>query len=210
DGHWSIWEIWGGCDVTCGKGIKSRSRTCNNPPAAGGGFDCVGNTVETDVCSLETCPVHGGWSGWSGWGICSSSCGAGLQRRDRSCDNPWPSKDGNHCFGDSVDNRICQENSCASKNIGFLKRCLVFKHASGISIPNNSYMFICVHEHLQTNVTIHGGWNGWSEWETCSSSCGAGLQRRDRSCDNPWPLKDWNHCFGDSVDYRICQEMHCA
>ncbi|WAR30079.1 MLP-like protein, partial [Mya arenaria] len=52
DGHWSIWEIWGGCDVTCGKGIKSRSRTCNNPPPAGGGFDCVGSTAETDYTAV--------------------------------------------------------------------------------------------------------------------------------------------------------------
>jgi len=56
--------------------------------------------------------VHGGWSTW---GTCSATCGQGLQRRDRACDSPWPSKDGNHCSGDSVDNRLCTDFQCPGK-----------------------------------------------------------------------------------------------
>ena len=58
-------------------------------------------------------------------------------------------------------------------------------------------------------ITVHGGWGGWSTWGTCSSTCGIGLRRRDRACDSPWPSKDGNHCFGDSVDQDICMEYQC-
>lgn len=59
--------------------------------------------------------VHGGWSLWSSWGTCSVSCGVGLQRRDRSCSNPYPGRNGDHCFGDSRDDRICMTTSCSGK-----------------------------------------------------------------------------------------------
>jgi len=42
-------------------------------------------------------------------------CGIGLQRRDRACDSPLPSKDGYPCFGDSAAYEICSEFQCNSK-----------------------------------------------------------------------------------------------
>jgi len=57
-------------------------------------------------------PVHGGWSGWSAWGGCPVTCGAGLERRDRACTNPRPALFGDHCFGDSHEDRICGRQSC--------------------------------------------------------------------------------------------------
>lgn len=32
---------------------------------------------------------------------------------------------------------------------------------------------------------INGGWGSWSEWSTCSRTCGAGVQSAHRDCDNP-------------------------
>ncbi|XP_052790090.1 coadhesin-like [Mya arenaria] len=112
DGHWSDWGQWSGCDVSCGKGTRSRVRSCDNPVPTHGGDDCAGSKDEHDVCVLESCPVHGGWSGWTAWGSCSVPCGVGLERRDRSCDNPWPSKDGNHCNGDNMNYRVCADALC--------------------------------------------------------------------------------------------------
>ena len=58
-------------------------------------------------------------------------------------------------------------------------------------------------------LAVHGGWGVWSTWGTCSSSCGIGLRRRDRACDSPWPSKDGNPCFGESLAYEICSDYQC-
>lgn len=62
-------------------------------------------------------PVHGSWATWSAWGSCSVTCSVGLQRRDRSCSNPYPSLSGNHCFGDAMDYRVCFLRACAGNVI---------------------------------------------------------------------------------------------
>ena len=64
------------------------------------------------IINISTFAVHGGWGGWSTWGSCSSTCGIGLQRRDRACDSPWPSRDGNPCFGESLTYEICADFQC--------------------------------------------------------------------------------------------------
>jgi len=56
NGDWSAWAGWSGCDVTCGSGTKTRTRTCDNPKPEHGGDDCVGADHETGVCILNTCP----------------------------------------------------------------------------------------------------------------------------------------------------------
>ena len=56
DGGWSVWAGWSECDVTCGSGSRTRTRTCDNPPPANGGDNCVGADRSTDVCVLNTCP----------------------------------------------------------------------------------------------------------------------------------------------------------
>ncbi|XP_052788572.1 A disintegrin and metalloproteinase with thrombospondin motifs adt-1-like [Mya arenaria] len=60
----------------------------------------------------QTDEIHGGWGQWSPFGSCSSTCGNGLMRRDRQCDNPWPSSDGNFCFGDNINYDSCIGSDC--------------------------------------------------------------------------------------------------
>ena len=65
------------------------------------------------ICVLVL-TVNGDWSLWSEWGSCSVTCDVGIQRRDRSCSDPYPDKYGDHCFGESRDDRICMTTPCAS------------------------------------------------------------------------------------------------
>jgi len=51
-----VWAGWSVCDVTCGSGSRSRTRTCDHPPPAYGGDDCVGPDRSTDVCVHNACP----------------------------------------------------------------------------------------------------------------------------------------------------------
>ncbi|XP_032638613.1 A disintegrin and metalloproteinase with thrombospondin motifs 14 [Chelonoidis abingdonii] len=55
DGSWSSWSKFGSCSRTCGGGVRSRSRNCNNPPPAYGGRHCPGAIYEYQVCNTEEC-----------------------------------------------------------------------------------------------------------------------------------------------------------
>ncbi|XP_022783430.1 coadhesin-like [Stylophora pistillata] len=54
DGGWTPWAT-GPCNVLCGDGKRNRTRTCTNPPASGGGDDCMGTTFETENCNPGPC-----------------------------------------------------------------------------------------------------------------------------------------------------------
>ena len=55
--NWSNWGRWTTCSVTCGSGIRTRARRCDNPPPPpGGNVYCVGLPVETEGCTVRDCP----------------------------------------------------------------------------------------------------------------------------------------------------------
>ncbi|XP_043086985.1 A disintegrin and metalloproteinase with thrombospondin motifs 14 isoform X3 [Puntigrus tetrazona] len=56
DGGWSSWGKLGSCSRTCGGGVRSRGRQCNNPVPAYGGRDCPGSAFDYQVCNTEDCP----------------------------------------------------------------------------------------------------------------------------------------------------------
>uniref|UniRef100_UPI003AAB6866 A disintegrin and metalloproteinase with thrombospondin motifs 14 isoform X1 n=1 Tax=Centroberyx gerrardi TaxID=166262 RepID=UPI003AAB6866 len=55
DGSWGSWNKFGSCSRTCGGGVRSRSRQCNNPAPAYGGRDCPGSAFGYQMCSTEEC-----------------------------------------------------------------------------------------------------------------------------------------------------------
>jgi hypothetical protein len=67
--------------------------------------------------------VDGGWSGWSLWSDCSTTCGAGTQTRDRRCDSPAPTVEGQPCPGESRETQNCFSKRCPI--IGILVKILM-------------------------------------------------------------------------------------
>uniref|UniRef100_A0A665X7L2 ADAM metallopeptidase with thrombospondin type 1 motif, 14 n=1 Tax=Echeneis naucrates TaxID=173247 RepID=A0A665X7L2_ECHNA len=55
DGSWGSWSKFGSCSRTCGGGVRSRSRQCNDPPPAYGGRDCPGSAFDYQICNTEEC-----------------------------------------------------------------------------------------------------------------------------------------------------------
>ncbi|XP_052900964.1 hemicentin-1-like [Anopheles moucheti] len=55
DGGWSEWSRWSQCSKSCGKGIRSRKRYCNNPTPKAGGKPCAGENIEHTQCSTKRC-----------------------------------------------------------------------------------------------------------------------------------------------------------
>lgn len=56
DGGFSNWGVFTPCSATCGGGVQSRSRVCNNPLPQYNGKDCVGPVNETRACNTFYCP----------------------------------------------------------------------------------------------------------------------------------------------------------
>lgn len=56
DGGWSVWSSWTECSVTCGTGVVSRERKCDNPAPAAGGRSCQGHPRDVQTCNTtEIC-----------------------------------------------------------------------------------------------------------------------------------------------------------
>lgn len=47
------------------------------------------------------------------------------------------------------------------------------------------------------------GWGCWSDWSSCSSSCGTGKSERRRQCLTP------GGCVGDAIQYQTCEGTLC-
>ncbi|XP_031570613.1 coadhesin-like [Actinia tenebrosa] len=59
NGGYSEWSAFGECSVTCGGGIKTRTRECTNPTPDLDGKNCtdLGPNEETRACNTEYCPT---------------------------------------------------------------------------------------------------------------------------------------------------------
>ena len=43
---------------------------------------------------------------------------------------------------------------------------------------------------------VHGAWENWESWVSCTKTCGGGISSRKRSCDAPSPAFGGNFCVG--------------
>ncbi|ROL43461.1 Hemicentin-1, partial [Anabarilius grahami] len=111
-GNWGAWLPWSPCSETCGKGMQTRLRLCNNPPPSFEGPSCEGPDTQTQVCNERNCPVDGKWSSWVSWGACSVSCGGGTRQRTRICASPAPQYGGRQCEGNDIHIDFCNNEPC--------------------------------------------------------------------------------------------------
>ncbi|XP_071169162.1 vasorin-like [Mytilus edulis] len=74
---------------------------------------CHDFNTTTDILSfdLSNCPVNGQWGSWS-TGPCSVTCGQGIRYRNRRCDSPPASNNGQYCIGSSTDSLSCTLAGC--------------------------------------------------------------------------------------------------
>lgn len=56
NGGFSLWGAWGNCSKSCGGGVQTRTRACNNPTREGFGADCVGSLSMNQACNSQLCP----------------------------------------------------------------------------------------------------------------------------------------------------------
>ncbi|XP_056092704.1 thrombospondin-1-like [Rhinichthys klamathensis goyatoka] len=191
---------------------------------------CANATVPDGEC----CPRCGtpsdagaedGWSPWSEWTHCSVTCGRGIQQRGRSCD-----RINSNCDGTSVQTRDCYTQECDKRfkqNGGWShwspwSSCSVTCGEGVITrirLCNSPTPQMggkdCEGDGRQTepcqkpSCPVNGGWGPWSPWDSCSVTCGGGLQRRHRLCNSPAPKHGGKECLGDSKGSRLCNSQSC-
>ncbi|XP_057292430.1 A disintegrin and metalloproteinase with thrombospondin motifs adt-1-like isoform X2 [Hydractinia symbiolongicarpus] len=95
------WSMWGACSLSCGLGVKQRSRSLVVTS------DDTVQYSQSSSCTLMACPIDGKFSEWGSFSKCNVSCGYGKKSRRRACDSPPPQNDGNDCTGVTVDWETC-------------------------------------------------------------------------------------------------------
>ncbi|XP_034438633.1 hemicentin-1 isoform X1 [Hippoglossus hippoglossus] len=225
-GNWGSWLPWSPCSETCGKGMQSRIRLCNNPPPAFDGPQCEGTDTQTQVCKERLCPVDGKFSSWVSWGACSVSCGGGTRQRTRLCASPAPQHGGRQCEGNDVHIDFCNSDPCpisgnwgpwsswggCSKtcNGGQMRR---YRTCDNPRPANGGRACAGADTQIQrcstANCPVDGYWGSWQPWGECSASCGGGERTRVRLCNSPSSSNGGRLCPGDSSQLSKCNTQAC-
>ncbi|XP_069128273.1 SCO-spondin-like isoform X2 [Argopecten irradians] len=218
DGSWKQWSMWSDCSLTCGNGTSNRSRECDDP--LHGGADCPGPANQTRVCNDFPCPIDGIFNTWADWSECSVTCANGTRDRHRTCFGPF--HDGANCTGDYYEQEICVTLSCPVDGVweewSDWDTCNVtcggggqrryrdcegpFFNGAECEGPPMEQRDCNMH-----NCPIDGVRTVWSNWTTCSVSCGGGLQDRKRTCEGPY--YGGANCTGEETQERDCNTHNC-
>ncbi|XP_039610072.1 SCO-spondin [Polypterus senegalus] len=213
-GQWSEWGPWSACDVTCGNGVRSRERSCSNPPPKNGGEDCDGDAFDTESCNLPPC---------NHTAAAVSKCPSGLvfiSAEDceeeslnlcpLSCEDlntefncSLQCKEGCHCpSGFYLQNGICVNAShCHCHWNG-----TTFQPGETL-IRNDCSECVCLNGKVSCDDSlcpVNCEWSSWSLWTSCDSQCGMGIQERYRSPSNPPAQNGGSPCLGDSAEAQRC------
>uniref|UniRef100_A0A8C5Q5I0 Adhesion G protein-coupled receptor B1 n=1 Tax=Leptobrachium leishanense TaxID=445787 RepID=A0A8C5Q5I0_9ANUR len=212
------WSPWSVCSTTCGEGLKSRTRFCVSSSYS---THCSGPLKEHKQCNNSAvCPVHGSWDEWSPWSLCSSTCGRGFRERTRTC-NP-PQYGGEECKGPEKQTKFCNIALCpvdgnwnewsswstcsASCSNGTQKRT---RECNGPSYGGSECagQWSDTRECFLTQCPVEGKWQIWSMWGVCSTTCGGGTQKRERTCYGPF--FGGETCPGPTEESNQCNEKKC-
>lgn len=210
------------------------TRRCIGPSFRDEEAVCEGDSESNLLCDLDPCPVLGVWNEWSGWGDCLVECGTnGVEERNRSCEMP-DADDSGDCEGQTKEQRACVGESsvqcgpinggwskwsewtvCSAScgNHGFatkVRRCNSPTPSNGGSYCSGRSRMTqpcnrgvsCIPPPVTIPPVILGE---WSDWESCSVTCGSGIQRRSRTCEST----NVAACNGFTEDTKACVGNTC-
>ena len=55
NGGWGAWSELASCSVSCGGGVKVRTRSCTNPKPQNRGRSCIGESSSETPCNTDGC-----------------------------------------------------------------------------------------------------------------------------------------------------------
>lgn len=69
--------------------------------------------------------------------------------------------------------------------------------------------FKAIHVFYLLLPLVNGNWGPWSPWDACTVTCGGGLQKRSRLCNNPEPQYGGKTCVGEARGTQVCNKQDC-
>ncbi|XP_034940467.1 A disintegrin and metalloproteinase with thrombospondin motifs 9 isoform X2 [Chelonus insularis] len=88
------------------------------------------------VSRRNLAPVDGQWGEWGRYGECSRTCGGGVKKKYRECNNPPPQNGGNYCVGERVKYRSCGTKECPQGTPDFREQQCAMSNYNNHNIQN--------------------------------------------------------------------------
>ncbi|XP_056155186.1 SCO-spondin [Lampris incognitus] len=206
DGGWSRWSPWSRCDKRCGGGRSIRTRSCSSPPPKNGGRKCEAEKNQVKPCNTKPCDEKGCPPGQE-FVPCANEC-------PQRCSDL---QQGIECQG----NTECQPGCRCPK--GLLKQdgvCVQLWQCDCVDSLGQSWAAGSSHQVDCNNCTCSDGqllctnhscratciWSSWSNWASCSTSCGQGQRTRYRSLI---PETNGADCQFEEVQHKPCDPGPC-
>ena len=222
----SSWTAWSHChNLTHTKlrGQRYRHREVLRKPRRGG-LACSGDLEQTRACATPM-PEPCSFSMWEAWSICTSRCGEGTQWRERRI-HAFAEDGGQQCHGQVEEVRPCHSfhSDCGgSEKLDCIlgdwqawglcdfegqrerRRDIVqYAQNGGASCAGSLLEIESCLAQQDCEVTE------WTEWDSCSKSCGAGHTKRQRQISK-FPSRGgmrlgvWTS-FSLAIELRLCPE----
>lgn len=231
------WSSWSTCSLTCinkyqpnQSPTRARFRKCKNR------YFCDNSKLK----QVQACPSVTNYcedsiflSNWSSWSVCSTTCGSGVQIRNRNCLTPHkPANCVNHQkqqIKQCNSGITCQEtwsnwsawsicsSTCRNKEGLQYRR----RICTGETCKNPSevdYKPCLIGHHFpfcnlagstnETDASNSMEWTTWSAWSVCSKSCNCGRSIRFRECKKVNNAGKIN-CNGPVSETKVCNTQMC-
>jgi len=222
----SQWSEWSVCDRSCDGGQTERSRRVLAAPYSGGKCTLDGGLKQIGICNESPCSRKGDcvFSPWREWGQCTTTCGAGIMRRDRKVQSE-AKNGGSPCRGPVKEVKDCPNKNCTTVDCKWGEwsdwdacsaTCGGGSHHRArvvITSPENggklcdpmdkSQMKVCATQPCADGLCVDGAWKSWEDWSNCSSLCDTGFRSRHREMEH-LHSECGKPAVGLQDEYQVC------
>ena len=169
------------------------------------------------------------WASWESWQRCTVTCGGGKKRRTRKrhiiaqnggLDCPGVHEESQDCGNEScpVAAVNCQwskwtkqgkcSTTCGNGTQQWFRYKLQEEKHGGLPCSGDS-IFQTECSGIPCPLPVDCKWSTWSNWSSCSKTCGNGLQERKRT--KPTRAENGGkECIGNNNETRSCNEGFCT